>query len=53
MTNPIAKDIIDHVVVILTAAYGSAGVADGDNMATIHAFPEGKTIEIRITEKED
>lgn len=53
MTNPTLRKIIEIAVGELQKEYGTAALANGDNVAIINAFPEGKTIEIRITEKKD
>lgn len=53
MNNPTLQIIAWNAVACLQEAYGSCAVANGDDLTVINAFPEGKIIEIRITEKED
>jgi hypothetical protein len=53
MNNPTLQIIAWNAVGCLQEAYGHCAVANGDDLTILNAFHEGKTIEIRITEKED
>jgi hypothetical protein len=53
MKNPTLETIKKTAIEMLQLTYGTVALADGDNAAILNAYPDGKTIEIRITEKDD
>jgi hypothetical protein len=53
VNDPVLDSIKRSVVGILGRSFDAVAIADGPEMAVINAFPEGKTIEVRITIKED
>lgn len=53
MNNTVLHEIADYAIVVLNREYGMAAVTSGGDTTIINCFPEGKIIEITITEKED
>lgn len=49
MKNPTLIAIGKVAVKLLGHEYGSAAVMEGDNLMIVNAFPEGATIEVKIT----